>query len=118
MINRFFNPQSFKGGGFVLQIPAEVWLVVVKNKNMEGIDVTPTENPDGSFTVTLSPEQWATFQENQKPKRRSPPKEEAAPEKPKEPKQPKKHEPLPFVDGKSPAMQVYLGIMTKQDRTF
>ena len=48
-----------------------------QNNTFDGIDVkpTPTANPDGSYTVKLSPAQWAKFQENQA----NPPQPKSAP---------------------------------------
>merc|ERR1719204_2849409 len=55
-------------GKFVMQIPAHLWTIILQNKGLEGIKPIPTPkpNPDGSRTVTLTPAQWQTFQDNQK----------------------------------------------------
>merc|ERR1719204_2747110 len=55
-------------GKFILQIPAHLWTIILQNKGLEGIKPIPTPkpNPDGSRTVTLTPAQWQTFQDNQK----------------------------------------------------
>merc|ERR1719204_1708413 len=55
-------------GKFILQIPAHLWTIILQNKGLEGIKPKPTPkpNPDGSRTVTLTPAQWQTFQDNQK----------------------------------------------------
>ena len=39
----------------------------MRNQGLEGINVSPAPkpNPDGSYTITLSPDQWQTFQVNQ-----------------------------------------------------
>ena len=38
-----------------------------QSNTLDGIDLkpTPTPNPDGSYTIKLTPAQWAKFQENQ-----------------------------------------------------
>ena len=57
----------FKGGNFILRIPAGVWKMVLSNNGFYGIQISPTPqpNPDGSYTVTLTPEQFGIFQNNQ-----------------------------------------------------
>jgi hypothetical protein len=57
-----------QGGKFVLQIPANLWTILIQNKRFEGIRPTPNPKPnsDGSYTVKLTTIQWKVFQENQK----------------------------------------------------
>lgn len=62
------EPDIFQGGNFILQISAPLWYTIKNNDGFKGIKPTPNPdpNPDGSFTVKLTPSQFAIFQENQK----------------------------------------------------
>ena len=59
---------SIQGGNYFLTIPASVWIILRDNGGFKGIKFVqdPTTNPDGSYTVKLTPDQWETFQVNQK----------------------------------------------------
>ena len=84
----------------MLQIPAPLWKIILQNKGFEGIKPSPENtkpNPDGSFTVKLTPAQWKIFQDNQK-KPPIPVPAEPEPEKPAPGKEP---EPKP-APGKEP----------------
>ena len=58
----------YQGSRFILQIPAHLWKIIQQNNGFDGITLkpAPTPNPDGSYTIKLTPQQWKIFQENQK----------------------------------------------------
>ena len=56
-----------KGGNFVLNVPGPMWKIIQQNNGMEGINLKPAPRPsaDGSYSIKLTPAQWAKFQANQ-----------------------------------------------------
>ena len=51
----------------MLLIPAGVWKILQANDGLKGITLpqAPTANPDGSYTIRMTPDQWQIFQVNQ-----------------------------------------------------
>ena len=51
----------------MLNIPAPLWRMIQLSNGFAGITLSPapTANPNGSYSVKLTPAQWTIFQENQ-----------------------------------------------------
>jgi len=54
-------------GNYQLHIPAPMWSMIQMNNSFAGITLSPTPQPtaDGSYSVVLTPAEWAIFQQNQ-----------------------------------------------------